>query len=112
VLSLVSIIILQVSFILKVLSLILLLSISFKLLISHTSHKLHWLADGSWQVSKNDESNKAVLSQGSVVTPYFASLNFELENKRKETVLIFKDNIDPEKFRQLRVRLKVEGIKI
>jgi len=112
VLSLVSILILQVSFILKFFSLILLFSISYQLLINRTSHKLHWQADGSWLVSKNNESNKAVLTQGSVVTPYFASLNFEFENKHKETVLIFKDNINPEKFRQLRVRLKVEGIKI
>jgi len=136
-LSLVSILILQLGFTYKILCLILLLFITYKLIINHTQYRLHWRADGSWLVARNyvfsnndslnnetlkneirnnvfkdNQFNKAILKPGSVVTPYFASLNFVFENKHKENVLIFKDNINPELFRQLRVRLKVEGIKI
>ena len=131
-LSLVSILILQLGLTFKILCLILLLFITYKLIKNHISYRLHWRADGSWlvargnvdtnnvtknNVAKNNVSgniiyNKAILRPGSVVTPYFACLNFVFENKHKENVLIFKDNINSEQFRQLRVRLKVEGIKL
>jgi len=42
-----------------------------------------------------------------VVTPFFAALKFSLENNKKMNVVLFKDNIEVEKFRQLRVRMKV-----
>lgn len=79
---------------------------------SAAPRKLHWQANGSWLVFENNVSKEATLKQGSVITPYFACLNFEFENKAKQTIIIFKDNINAEKFRQLRVRLKVEGIKL
>ena len=107
--------------------------------------QFHFREDGSWLIYddalKSDmPENEAVcaqLMQGSVVTPYFALLNFKLgtpvefnevsvmsiadvylfiagwiksENRKYLSVLLFSDNIEEEKFRQLRVRLKVEGI--
>jgi len=72
---------------------------------------LQWQPDGGWLITDNKQQQSASLQQGSVVTNFFASLNFNLQNKKAITVVIFKDNINAEKFRQLRVRLKVEGIK-
>jgi len=72
---------------------------------------LQWQPDGGWLIRQDKIQQKARLKQGSVVTVFFTSLNFKLENNKNLTVVLFKDNIDPEKFRQLRVRLKVEGIK-
>lgn len=78
------------------------------------------MPDGDWLIRQTNNMNaalinepfiKAKLKAGSVVTPFFASLNFVLENKKNINIILFKDNIDFEKFRQLRVRLKVEGIR-
>ncbi|VAW63094.1 hypothetical protein MNBD_GAMMA11-3018 [hydrothermal vent metagenome] len=46
-------------------------------------------------------------------TLFFSSIScwFKPENRKYLSVLLFKDNVDREKFRQLRVRVKVEGIK-
>lgn len=75
---------------------------------------MQWKPDGSWLIScaENMQAKPcaASLQSGSVVTGFFSILKFKLENKKILNVLIFKDNIDAEKFRQLRVRLKVEGI--
>lgn len=89
----------------------LLIYISNKSVNNNTISELQWQKDGSWLVTHNNQTNKAKLKSGSVVTPYFASLNFVFENDCNKTVLLFADNIDTEKFRQFRVRMKVEGIK-
>ncbi len=117
--------------------------------------QLHWREDGCWLIYDGAlesevpdielspggfKSNRRVWAEllpGSVITPYFALLNFKSarpvefqktstislvdfysyfsrwikpENSKYLSVLLFKDNIEEEKFRQLRVRLKVEGI--
>ena len=71
---------------------------------NHSSYRLHWRADGSWLVARNNVTRNnvtrnnairnnasrdniyktATLKPGSVVTPYFASLNFVFENKEKQ----------------------------
>lgn len=89
---------------------ILLIYISYKSIKINTLSELQWQKDGSWLVTQNNQTNKAKLKSGSVVTPYFASLNFIFENGCKKTILLFADNTDIEKFRQFRVRMKVEGI--
>ena len=73
--------------------------------------KLQWKSDGSWLIRQRNVNYAANMLPGSVVTACFASLNFKLENSKTLNVFVFKDNINAEKFRQLRVRLKVEGIK-
>jgi len=77
----------------------------------NTISELQWQKDGSWLVTQNNQTSKAKLKSGSVVTTHFATLNFLLENNRNKTIVLFADNTDPEKFRQFRVRMKVEGIK-
>ncbi len=66
--------------------------------------ELQWQPHGEWLISQQT----AELQLGSVVTPFFASLKFKMENQKNINVIIFKDNIDAEKFRQLRVRMMVE----
>lgn len=77
----------------------------------NTSRELQWQADSSWLIKASNKVTKAELQSGSVVSPVFSLLKFVLENNKKFTVILFKDSIDDEKFRQLRVRLKVEGLK-
>lgn len=79
---------------------------------NNSPRKLQWCADGSWFITQDCNRLKARLRPGSVVTPFFSSLNFKLDNNKSLNVLIFPDNIDEEKFRQLRVRIKVEGLKL
>jgi len=72
----------------------------------------HWKADQTWTIVQMHDQFQinAQLLPGSVVTSFAAVLNFKLENNKRLNVLLFKDNIDAEAFRKLRVRLKVEGI--
>lgn len=71
---------------------------------------LQWQPDGQWLIEWDENKCAATLQSGSVVTPFFAALNFKLENKSSLNIILFKDNMDKDKFRQLRVRMKVEGI--
>ncbi|RDH83950.1 MAG: hypothetical protein DIZ80_07390 [endosymbiont of Galathealinum brachiosum] len=72
--------------------------------------ELQWQPDGDWLIRVNKEVAKAELQTGSVVTPVFSLLKFKLENNKKFIVILFKDSVDVEKFRQFRVRIKVEGL--
>ena len=73
--------------------------------------ELQWKANGSWLIRLGNEVLKAELKSGSVVTPVFSLLKFVLDDNKNFTVILFKDSIDIEKFRQLRVRINVEGLK-
>ena len=92
----------------------LLLYLIFSSLKNNKSRAMQWKPDGSWLITCTDNMQEkqfnASLQSGSVVTSFFSLLKFKLDNKKILNVLIFKDNVDAEKFRQLRVRLKVEGI--
>ncbi len=73
---------------------------------------LHWQKDGRWLIENKNIKQSALLQAGSVVTPFFAALKFKLENKKTLNIILFSDSLDAEKFRQLRLRLKVQGIKV
>ncbi len=109
-LAVLSILILDIDFIFQVTLLLFLLLLVSQALKNNISRCLQWQPDGSWLITQNSIQHKARLKQGSVVTVFFTTLKFKLENKKTLVVVIFNDNIDAEKFRQLRVRLKVEGI--
>ncbi len=109
--------------VLNILAFLVLVYFSRRAFRNNCRRQLQWQADGQWLIFQAQwparwpvpgyevGQSAAEMQPGSVVTPYFAILNFKLENRRILSVLLFKDNIDKEKFRQLRVRLKVEGIK-
>jgi len=93
-------------------SFIALMYLIFLSLKNNKVRELQWQPDGSWLIIEKNQQQTAELQSGSVVTPFFAALKFSLENNKKMNVVLFKDNIEVEKFRQLRVRMKVEGISI
>jgi len=98
-------------FIIFNITIVLLLSFFTRRALKNNGYRqLQWRADGQWLICQGHSLWNADLQQGSVVMPGFAILNFKLESRKSLSVLLFKDNIDKEKFRQLRVRLKVEGI--
>jgi len=79
---------------------------------NNCSRTIQWQPDGRWLIVENNIKSVAELRAGSIVTSFFSVLNFKLDNNKKLNVVLFKDNIDAEKFRQLRVRMKVEGIQL
>jgi len=72
--------------------------------------ELQWMPDGEWLLTRNKQQVVVKLASDSLVTPFLTLLNFKTAEGRKFPLIIFKDNIDSEDFRRLRVRLKVEGI--
>lgn len=78
---------------------------------NNTPRKFQWQPQGGWLITENSLSQNAKLCAGSVVSPFFSSLIFKLDNNKKFVQILFNDNIDKDKFRQLRVRIKLEGIK-
>jgi len=81
-----------------------------KSLIKNRELDLHWQANGGWVIAQYHELIPARLCDSSVFTSTCSILNFKLEDGSRQTILIFKDNIDAESFRRLRVRVKVQGI--
>ena len=79
---------------------------------NNCSRTIQWQPDGRWLIVENNIKSVAELRAGSIVTSFFSVLNFKLDNNKKLNVVLFKDNINAEKFRQLRVRMKVEGIQL
>ena len=77
---------------------------------NNVARELHWKPDGSWLIKENKNIQEAVLCGSSVVTRFIAILNFKLEDSKRRSVIIFKDNLSTDDFRRLRVRIKVEGI--
>ena len=71
---------------------------------------LHWQDNGDWMIARHHRLMPAKICDSSVFTSICSVLNFKLEDGRRQSVLIFKDNIDTESFRRLRVRVKVQGI--
>jgi len=71
---------------------------------------LHWQDNGDWIIVRHGEFISAKLYDNCVITPICSVLNFRLEDGRRQSILIFKDNVDAESYRRFRVRVKVQGI--
>ena len=69
-----------------------------------------WKEDSEWKIVEEGMSQNARLLASSFISQWLSILNFELDNKKKKTVLVFADAINKEQFRKLRVRLKVDGL--
>lgn len=64
--------------------------------------------DGTFLVRlANSEVEKGELLPGAFVHPQLTVLVFKLSQKRRRVLLLTPDNVDPEGFRRLRVRLRV-----
>jgi toxin CptA len=63
--------------------------------------------DGSWTVrAGHAEPVSATLANDSVVSPYLTVLIFKLADGRRRSLLVLPDNVEPETFQRLRVRLR------
>jgi hypothetical protein len=63
--------------------------------------------DGSWTVrAGHAEPVSATLANDSVVSPYLTVLVFKLADGRRRSLLLLPDNVEPETFQRLRVRLR------
>lgn len=71
--------------------------------------QLVWEEDGRWTLTTgNGEDIEARLLPGSYVHPWLVILNFAC-GRRKRSAVLFPDALDPDTFRRLLVRLKIEG---
>ncbi|MFK8067067.1 MAG: protein YgfX [Gammaproteobacteria bacterium] len=64
--------------------------------------------DNVWLLltKENDQKPvKAELLPGCLVQPWLTVLHFKIPHQRKKSLILLKDNIDPDIFRRLRVRL-------
>ncbi len=69
---------------------------------------VQWRADGVWLLRRRDGGEQeAVLMADSYAHPWLTVLNFTGEWRC--SVVLLPDSIDPEVFRRLRVRLRLEG---
>jgi Membrane-bound toxin component of toxin-antitoxin system len=83
---------------------------TLRALINNREFDLHWQDSGDWMIAQQHKLVPAKLCDSSVFTSICSVLNFKLDGGRRQSILIFKDNIDAESFRRLRVRVKVQGI--
>ena len=74
-----------------------------------TSNRVHGLslaAGGDWEVLMDGQAIPGRLEADTLVTPWIVILNLKLPSRRL-ALPIFRDAVDPESFRQLRVYLKL-----
>ena len=64
-----------------------------------------------WEVAMLDDSFNAVeILPATVITPYLIVLNFKMPDKQKHIVLIVKDALTDDEYRQLKVQLRISGL--
>ncbi len=64
-----------------------------------------------WEVAMLDDSFNAVeILPKTVITPYLIVLNFKMPDKQKHIVLIVKDALTDDEYRQLKVQLRISGL--
>jgi toxin CptA len=72
---------------------------------------LTWKHDGDWVIDLQDGTSlEAQLHASSYAHPWLVVLNFRIEDRRRlKSVVLFPDSLEAQTFRQLRVRLTLEG---
>ena len=75
------------------------------------SRLLIWKQANDWLISASGIMQPMQLQASSFISPWLAILNFKSENRTGVSLILFSDAVDKQQFRQLRVRLKVEGYK-
>lgn len=70
--------------------------------------QLTWDSANHWFVSRRDGVAQQVTLLGdSLVLPWLVVLNFKTQTRRRFSVVLLADCVPPERFRQLRVRLRI-----
>lgn len=70
--------------------------------------RLEWRADGCWHVATPRGRRQAVLAPGSYCSRWLVVLVLDAGRERFRRVLV-RDSLDPETWRRLQVRLRLEG---
>ena len=64
-----------------------------------------------WEVAMLDDSFDAIeILPTTVITPYLIVLHFKMPDKQKHIVLIVKDALTYDEYRQLKVQLRISGL--
>lgn len=66
-------------------------------------------AEAEWEIVLPGRTLMAQLEPGTVVTPWLVILHLRSTDRCRLAVPIWRDAVDPESFRRLRVHLKVRG---
>ncbi len=92
--------------------------ITFLIYVGHKSYSGHnrlrlliWKQENKWELWESGVMKLLQLQGNSFVLPWLAILNFKSEDGRRISITIYTDAVGYQQFRQLRVRLKVEGNK-
>lgn len=71
---------------------------------------VHWGRDGEWRWRSAGRDETVRLRGDSVVLPWLVILNFDGEGSRRRfSLMLLEDNLDPQLLRRLRVRLRYEA---
>lgn len=112
-LSVSCLVIVPVPFVVKILAVSFVVFISSRqYLIFQQPKRIIWHEQNNWKIIEMGCEHECELLNNSFIMPWLAILNLKLANNKTKSVVIFKDAIDKEQFRKLRVRLKVEAHKI
>lgn len=101
-------------FILVVFWTVFILAAEWRYLAKFSVKKIEWKNDNEWSLEFTDNQRcEARLLGNSVSLPFLIILNFKLvEGWRSQSVSLYKDSIDADVFRRLRVRLKIQSTTI
>lgn len=88
-----------------------LIYVTYSALLNNQEYELNWQENNYWLITQNNMCETAELCESSVITSFCAVLNFNIKQGKRQTILLFNDNVDAQSFRRLRVRVKVQGIK-
>jgi len=112
-LAAISILLLPWHFLLRLVSLVSVLLLSYFLLYKTPACKrIVWQSGNHWLLTTHNITNNAVLLPETLASPLLVILLFRLETGSKQSVLIWPDSVQADVFRRLRVRLKLEAEKL
>ena len=90
----------------------LLINFGHKTYVSHNRLRLLiWKQENNWELWVSGLMQRLQLQGSSYISPWLAILNFKSEDGARISLVVLNDAVDRHQFRQLRVRLKVEGNK-
>ena len=78
----------------------------------HHATRIVWQSENYWLVTINAKTIEAALLAGSLHTRGLLILRFRAASGQRYAILIWSDSAQPEDFRRLRVRLKLEAEKL
>ncbi len=113
VMAMISVMLVPVVVIIKLLVCGLIALASYFAQIKHNQYRqVIWHEANQWTIQSSTKTIQAQLVPDSYVSPWLTILCFRTETNKKLSIMIFPDAINPETFRRLRGRLKIESTKL